>query len=498
VTSIWKLASVIFDARDLPGEVQNVKDSGVINRVLDIKHREGLLGWLTNEIQDEIDSQFSKSSDSFEKIFLSLVLNNISDASKFAFKSQNAHLSVLITLLGSNDPEVRYSATKQIEYWQNNSILQTIPINLLKIYYLLKGDPIHSDYYIDVLENLSWKARLSLLLSYGDINQSLSTLLTTFIESKASSDIPDIDRTQFLLLKLFVSKQSDKYDLKEIFTSLNNGGKLDVSLQWYIFEILIRSTKQLTFGAGDSNSVVGDELTSLYAEQLISSELYQEGIFVLSHLHDDEQVNSLISKLIAVNIEKFSKIDGLLHNLTTLLKVPTRLIIESKALYYSSTGNIWKEVSYFLDAENFEEAHKTIINKVAPAAVINNGPKLKFLEELIARFPEQHSIKDWNIGLLVYKNYIRSIRFNNESSLRYLVDNLPHVKQSNFKIKVAVRLMSKKVATRLVELSRSEGQSLLELDKQKILKLPLGEDAPSFAKDFAVEYFKQILTGVYN
>lgn len=475
-STIWELASALFD-NTINDDLKNVNDSDVINRVLEIQRREGLIAWIKPEIQSEIDSKLGACDDVFEQIFLLLSSFNINSAAKLAIKTNNLHLSALISLLGSNDPDVKYSAGKQLDSWRMNAVLHTIPNGLVKIYYLLKGDVLTTDPIAPITEGVSWKTKLGLLLSYGDLNESLATLLGSFVDSE-KSDIPEKDLTHFSLLKLFVFKHNSTYDVCDIFANLSGSSILDIRLQWYIYEILVRSTRQVSIG----DSEIGDRLTLLFSEQLQANQLWEEALFVLSHLHSDVATESTITKLLTTYIELLAD-ESLCTRLTNDLHIPSTLISECKALYFRYSGDHWNEASCLLEAGKFCEAHRSIVTFVAPEAVINNGSKLVKLQRLIGQFPEHCKIADWCQGLGVYKNYLKLVSSKDaiiaRAPLRSLIEILPIIKPTNFKMRVSVKLMASFAAKKLTQLQSEEGTGVMNLDVAKTAKLPLGESERS-------------------
>jgi len=484
--AVWSLASILFDTKNLlTPELSTLNDSEVVNKVIEVKRREKLVSWLKSEIERDVKAKAQQNDDFSEQIFLLLVSFEVSSAARLAINTNNPHLSVLISLLGSNDPSVKVSAAKQVEEWRRNAVLQTIPKGILKIYYLLKGDVFSNDSTVKLTEGLSWKARLGLSLFYGDLNESIATLISNFVATNPT-DIPFEDETYYNILKLFVHKYNDQYNIGSIISALRTSKNLDVRLQWYIYEILVRSTEQFNF---ERSEEFGDQLTLLFAEQLQAGELWEEALFILAHLHNDHACEHHITQLLTSKIEVFYKDDSLLDRLRNNLQIPKSLLSDANALYNRYTGDFWKEASFLLDSKKYEEAHRTILAKAAPAAVINNGPKLKELEGLIHRFPQKSYVSDWASGLEIYKNYLALLNGNTQKSLKFLSENLPSLKQTSFKVKVAARLMAEKVAEAILENAQGSGS---HVEAEKILTLPLGEaQSQYYAAPLTLEYVKQ-------
>lgn len=491
--SLWELASALFDGISSNPELSAYNDVSLINKVVELKRYDGIVKWIKHEIEDEIKSKLSLTTDPLEQIFLHLVLFDIPTASKLAIKSKNGHLAVLISLLGSNDPSVKYSATRQVQEWKVNNILQTIPEGILKIYQLLKGEVLNvKDSIVEITQGLSWKAVLGMLLFYGNINEPLSSLLHDFIENNITkTTIHDI---KFLnLLKLYVQKFSNSFKVDDILSSSVADNELDVRFNWYIYELLIRSTNAIPYNDFKS---LGDKLTTSFAQELEANGLWEESLFVLSHLSDDKVASELILKALERNVKAFKDNNNLFKKLVDVLKVPDIAIYEANALYYHGEGDSIKEAESLLNAKKFDEAHKHILLTVAPKAVISNGESLEELESLILRFTNTSAVEDWSIGLGIYKNYIKLYKNGNINSVKYLINNLPLLKRDNFYIKVAATLMSKFVAEYLLGNSESVDEEVknLDIELESISKLPLGEsELQYFGRRLTLHFLKEKL-----
>ena len=94
-----------------------------------------------------------------------------------------------------------------------------------------------------------------------------------------------------------------------------------------------------------------------------------ESIFVLSHIQSDHVAKTTIQHVLQNNIPRINEED-IKKRLVKDFKVDEGLLHEIYALEARYQGNHLEEAYELIQAGLFEEAHKTIIKKVAPRAVI--------------------------------------------------------------------------------------------------------------------------------
>lgn len=506
--NFWDLASILFDESKILQhnsykEINKLSEDKRRNHLINLSRIELLQSWFKSQIQLDIQklkaaiySTANNDNDADEKaleeVFVLLCDQEIQKAILLAQKSKNFHIAVLISLLGSNDANVRFSAKKQLGYWLSNSSANFIPKPILKIYKLLTGDFLLSgNDGIDVTEGLDWKIVYSLLISYGDANKNVSDLTKEFFSKYVEKQNIEMS-LELGILKIFSLLDTVDYDtIESTLLKLQNAHSsiLDVRIQWYIYEILIRSKGLLS----SASLLKGDKLTILFAEQLIGSGKWEEALFVYLHLNEDELAERLISNLIFENIDKVITLKGTneetsneskkLNYLITTYQIPKRLLASAIALKYHYLGDYLNEAYALLEAENWIEAHNIILNKVAPNSVIGGGKLLDKLLNLINRFPKevekQFTIVDWSKGLGVYKNYILLLFNGNDATLTEslvvnLAVHLPLVEQRNFEIKAAMNIISKFVVKKNFDLSQRK------VEVSKLLNLPLSQSEKNY------------------
>ncbi|ODQ77859.1 hypothetical protein BABINDRAFT_163236 [Babjeviella inositovora NRRL Y-12698] len=444
----WRLCSKLFDQQCLmtSADVQEARSQAtpeVAEHVAALYRRQLVTMWI-HDFNNQTVTRMLAQSDSLETIFGHLCANDLNKAVELAIQGNNKHLAVLISLLGSNDASVKYSATRQLAVWKETGAIAYIAPVIIKIYQLLTGDVFNTT-YIDVTEGLAWSVSIGLELYYGDLNQ---TLRDTFEGCLASIDTSGVTDVCLSAMKLYVFR-----DDMAAATTLLSSDAVPVELRWFVF----------TFVKG-ADATLGDALSLEFAEQLENSSLIQEAVFVLSHMNRDEDVDTHITRVVMDRIDDIQSLHYE-HALVNTLHVPRRLIDEAIAAKYRSFGDYWNEASALLDASNYAEAHATILENVAPNAVISGGKYLDNLQQLLDRFANRGRIVHWSSGAGVYAAYIQVLRDDREA-LTDLLTNLPVLKLGSFQITVAANLMARKVADRCLE-------NPTELHADSLLSLPL-------------------------
>ncbi|KAH3683390.1 hypothetical protein WICPIJ_005609 [Wickerhamomyces pijperi] len=468
---IWQLASILFD--DHVTGTSDISNPTVAAKLLDTKRREGVISWLKGQVETELNIRFDSQNDSFEKIYTLIVQQKIPEACKLAYKTKNSHLAVLISLLGSNDPQVKESARAQLNDWKRNSVLQTIPRGIQSIYQLLAGgDSVLKPAAVTVDEPLSWRSKLLLVLSNGDLNQTLDVLFVKFIKSEHGVVKKD-DLIYFELLKLYTFQHNSSCVASSI---LEFSKTEDVRVKWYVFNFLTHGPSKIPL---PSALQLGDKLTVQLATQFESQGLLEQSLFTLLHHSNQITAKDLVTDFLNRNINKLT--DSEIETALDSFHIPSTIIHTAKAKYFHSLSDFWSEATSLLNAGSIELAHDLIIKECAPDAVIDNSDKLLTLDLLIDRFPEDLPVKGWDTGLGVYKSYIRfHYDSNDKTALIHLLDHLATVQTSNFNINIATQIMSKRVAKEVLSLSGSADS--LELDVEKIWNLPLSKSDLGFFK----------------
>lgn len=467
---ILKLASILFD----PIALQYPVDSAEVKSVLIKKQRHAkLCSWIVDEVKTEIDEALPDAT-AAEKILLYLSVNDIVNASKTAMVSKHKHLSVLITLLGSNDPIVLETAELQLSKWK--SLGSSVDSTVISIYQLLTGTPFSASSLVNETRKFSWLVNFGLQIYYGDIDTyTLEELVMNAISNPfvESSYVSAVENLSMNIMKLFASPS---IHVEQLLDELRSHSEIfDVRLCWFFTHMLQRN---------DITSNLRDRITLEFIDQLKIDQMHKEALFVACFIGDDNVARSTIDLLLSSEILYFTSSEN--EQIIERLRVSPSIIHRHLALHDKYSGDHLSEVNNLLKAGDFKEAEIVVITTVGPKLIIkakSNTDHLLVLEKLLKKFPS-HTIPTWEKGLGVYEKYIKLSVHNtvNESIIHQIISSLPNLCKDyshHELVNVAGSLISETVS----ELFLSHVKSLTgKISKESLLSLPLGQPESNYLK----------------
>jgi nuclear pore complex protein Nup98-Nup96 len=467
--SVWELASILFDNDNTVGIPDIPYDySEAAQEKIKEQHRRKLLSkWLERRVSVDVDRDLEANNDDFETILLHLSGHRVQKAAEVAVKNKNLHLATVIPLLGGCDESIRQDAASQLESWNNTKSIYEIPQGVRKVYEYLSGNVTiakgmkSGDGELPTLylsEGLDWKRALGLRLWYeSNKNESISQAVEKYYQAFSNA----MNRVAQPLAPHSSTKIDICYQLLRLYGSLKPSlvsvlepiGKdlLDCRVPWLIYSVLVLSSRQFR----DFNKI-GDRLSIDFGCQLDNEGKWIESLFVLSHIQDDNLCDHYIKRVLSNHILDIQSDPKLRQQVTEELKISKSVVHEVEALRARYDGDHLAEVQNLLQAGQWEEAHQTLVKKVAPEAVIQN--KTALLIQVLNDFkPASNTISNWEIGGQVYLDYASLVEnkladFENEQDVcNRLVNSLSQIKvQGNrFAINVACSLMAKFVGKRM-------------------------------------------------
>lgn len=466
---LWKLCSVLFDVITLPYHVENVEAKIAL---LKKKRHHLLCDWIVEQTRGEIEAKIGKTTNPIHLIFLYLAKNDVISASQTAIKSGNGHLATVITFLGSNEPRVRDLANQQLDKW--SSCGNKVDASIAHIYQLLGGNFLNGKIKTkNIVDEFSWLSLFGLTIYYGKIDEySLEELVELYLKSHKQSN----DDFVYVILKLFSAQNSAENLLKKVkLTKLT----LDSAFPWYFAQILRFNNLSKLSGT------ISDKLTSDFIGQLRIAKLHKEALFASCFLSDDFSAKKEVDSIVYHDISRLANSsDG---NMLDKLKVPTKVIYESKALDNKYNGDFLSEVKNLLKAGSFKEAEKVIVTIAGPKLILRStfmGVKeLETLSKILSQFPKQ-DMEHWAVGLGVYDNYLTLILESDESEelLNSLLTGLTLLFEANKhhkEIPACCNMMSQKITS--IFLKRYH-EKLNNPNRSKLLQLPLGQPEKAYLK----------------
>ncbi|KAH8903468.1 hypothetical protein BR93DRAFT_187540 [Coniochaeta sp. PMI_546] len=371
---VWELASVLFD-----------------NDGADLSE------FWAKLVDQSTDLSIAEAKTHEERAIACLAGNQVSEACRHLLAAKDFRLATLVAAVGANEG-AKKDIREQLKNWQESNVLSEFSEPIRAIYEILagntcicngtKGVPIENrieSFIISERFNLNWMQAFGLRLWHGG-HKSVAEAVQSF-KSDIEQDREDQPESPLWgLLKLFADRRVDYGDY---------------SLTWQLSRALF-SNGNVSFGDNAEEKL--DEMTQSFAAQLIAKGEWVPAIFVLIHLSNPSARTAVIREQLGRNahlIDDKDK-DRVLSTLTQTFKIPTAWIWEAKALHArAALRDPAAEFAYLILAEDWAEANRTFLKRVAPTAVIQRryGELFEYAK-LLYRIRDR--LPDWSTGAAVY------------------------------------------------------------------------------------------------
>ncbi|EZA58163.1 hypothetical protein DMN91_011854 [Ooceraea biroi] len=485
--------------------------------------REAIGEWLKNVVQEMVEREIrnvdGEVNNSHEKIILSLLSAcKLEEACHEARRVGDHCLALLMAQLRSGMP-VKELIKQQLALWQETDVDENLTIERLKLFTLVAGEPLISSKHgtINVCENLDWKRAFAVHLWYlspptCSITDALdlyeASFNTTETEVYAATPEPEYKGSDydtelsngkrvydlcFHLLKLYCT---GNHDLGQLLNPLSyTANPLDYRLSWLIQQTLV--------ALGYTH--LSDHVTALthtnFATQLEAHGLWHWAIFVVLHLRDSSRRRTAVQDLLLRHIEiddtpEYAKREQFLKE---ELGISSVWIHQAKAIKSSINKRYGEAAWYYIQAEQWTQAHEIIIEYLAADAIINeNYEYLKSLLSPLVPVECSSTISGWaHQGQLLWEymeitseiqNLLKSasdyrgITYQLEAlkprltSLCHKIDQFPCPTAKHRLCQAEIAKRTLHLARNLLLLQRNEKTSVTKLLIRMISQLPLPED----------------------
>ncbi|KAM0499609.1 hypothetical protein D7B24_001181 [Verticillium nonalfalfae] len=498
---VWDLASILFD-RVVPSAAATEEQ---------LRKRQ-LSGFWTDLVDAATSRAVALAKSSEEKALTSLAGHRVQEACKLLVDGKDFRLATLVALIGTSNQSKRDMRT-QLAEWQDNNVLSDFTDAIRAIYEVLsgnvcvcegkKGVPVADrmeSFVIARRFGLDWKQSFGLRLWYAIAReQSVPAAVKKFVDDVAQDreDVPhpwyieqgfdalwdDQDRHQRedLLWGLLKLHADDATDLESILRPENSQlSPLDSRLTWQLGRAL-PATGKVSFGVDASEKA--DAATLSFADQLVNEGNWVEATFVLLHLSNPKTRAKAVQEHLSRHAGSIgSETSADFTTLTQTLKIPSAWVWEARALYMRSVkADPISEVKCLLQAESYEAAHRVLVDKVAPTAVIERD--YDGLATLLAFFEgHEESVSGWGLGGEIYRAFLTlHRRFERRERVpsdvvEKLLCGLPVIRETaesgDMISQAAVSEMSSIVAKVVMDATEHDQNGV-----SRILGLPLTEDA---------------------
>ncbi|XP_012217704.1 nuclear pore complex protein Nup98-Nup96 isoform X3 [Linepithema humile] len=485
--------------------------------------REAIGEWLKNVVQETVEKEIknvdSEVNNCHEKIIFSLLSAcKLEDACQEARKVGDHCLALLMAQLRSGAP-VKELIKQQLALWQETNVDENLAVERLKLFMLVAGEPLISrkNETINVCESLDWKRAFAIHLWYlssstCSITDALDLYEASFnaTETQMYAAAPEPEYREndydaelsngkriydlcFHLLKLYCT---GNHDLGELLNPLSyTANPLDYRLSWLMQQILV------ALGYTHLSDHVAALTHTNFATQLEAYGLWHWAIFVVLHLRDSSRRRTAVQDLLLRHIEindtpEYVKREQFLKE---ELGISLIWIYQAKAIKSSINKRYGEAAWYYIQAEQWTQAHEIIIEHLAADAVINeNCEYLKSLLNSLVPIECSSTISGWtHQGQLLWEymeitseieNLLKSasdycgITYQLEAlkprltSLCYKIDQFPCPTAKHRLCQAEIAKRTLHLTRNLMLLEKNEKKSVTKLLVRLISQLPLPED----------------------
>jgi nuclear pore complex protein Nup98-Nup96 len=420
---IWEVASILFD--ELPGGTQTTMAEEIQGR------RAKLSAFWEELVAADCDWAIGTAQTNEEKAIVCLAGHRVSAACKYLIEGKDFRLASLVSLIGSN-ANSRADLQKQLESWKVSNTIAEMTDPIRALYGLLAGEvgfcagkskheaPIEdqsSSFVISQRFGLNWKQAFGLRLWYGidpddDISEAVDmfqkdveihrepTPQPWYIQEGVSNSWPATNESQgedelWSLLKLYASKHAD---ISSVLAPRNLSlGPWDTRLAWQLSRALLDT------GRFSLPSLRSDAMSLVFAEHLTGQGHWILAIWVLAHLSSASR-GKAVQDQFARHAGQLVQNPAAWKELRTQPWVPLKWAYESLALWARSVEKDGVlELDFLRKAGDYREAHRALVTKVGPQAIIERDFDLLWMAEVLRKHLIE--IPDWQLGGAIYAAY---------------------------------------------------------------------------------------------
>ena len=530
----YELLHVLFDDYE---DIFNYNLSEELRRThADQIRKDRVSGFLSKALSEAIIPP-GTSGDPIDIALQHITSGNSEKASQVLLESKNITLALLVAQLPNADEVFQNSLREQIDNWREQNVLSEIELNIRAIYELLSGNTTVSQGKAGAVEHkaatfsiseqfsLGWLTMFAVNFWYGTHkNDNVEAIIDDFSQKLSSGEevatpVGDdgSEDPLWIALRLFaLSKgQGDKDDL--VFPEALSGlGQLDEWNSLPIFRALYAilsclDTKDDFYFISDRQ----DELVATTAAEFEFKSDIPGAAFALLHLQDPESRGEAVVKLLLRNAARLPSAPNLSGDqteskewkiFTKQLCIPEQWLYQALALLARSESNADRELRYLIFADEINQAHECLVERVAPVYVVDQD--WEGLQEVLNLFLQQKDTaglpRDWNVGGAVYNDFCKLVDGRAADSekkgllngvrkgVAQIGSTIPHDGRAGDEgIEIVRRRVAVREMARLVVETDDERTSV-----KAVLDLPLtSEIRGRLRRDLAGQYFVKVMSG---
>ncbi|KAG5953175.1 hypothetical protein E4U53_006552 [Claviceps sorghi] len=519
---VWELASILFDS------VSGVSSSEPEH----LLRKEKLIRFWTELVEPASTTNIGLAGSHEEKAVASLAGHRVAEACKHLIDGKDFRLGTLVSLIGTSDA-ARKDMKDQLKAWHDSKMLSEFPEAIRAIYELLGGNvcvcegrknvPVEDrmdSFVISKKFGLDWRQSFGLRLWYAISQQDSAALAVSKFKDDINQDKEDLPRPwyheqglrplwddakeetrQDLLWGLLQLYADEKADMESILRPENSQlSPLDVRLSWQLGQALTW-TGRVSFGQQGEEKA--DAMTIAYAAQLTAAGEWLDAVFVLLHLRNSSSRVKAIQEHLCRHAGKIGPDTGATFAaLTDKFQIPAAWVWTALALYMRGVKHdASAEVHCLLRAGEYVEAHRVLVQQVAPQAVIARD--YSTLSSLLSQFQGRvGSVAEWTRGGEIYSQFLSLMQHRGTGEtappvlLEHLLAGLRVMNESVGEAEVvryaAVSDMADETAREILRLARKKQD--MEL-RSRILNLPLTHDRLlAYSIDLSMDQYREVMS----
>ncbi|XP_017779543.1 PREDICTED: nuclear pore complex protein Nup98-Nup96 isoform X2 [Nicrophorus vespilloides] len=317
---------------------------------------------------------FNDAETALKKILSLLSGHQIKRAAEMAFQRNYPQLGMLISQLAAGNT-TKYCTRYQIQLWNDNTSIEHIEEDVLKLYLLACGAPMYND--VNVCENMDWLRTLGVYFWYitpsskpvtHAIQMYEEAFNTTTYAEKPITALGD-ELTwdiMFFIMKLYCNPLSDLSQLLK--PSTHSGDSTDYRMSW----LLLQTFESL--GVGLISEQAKLHITTIFSTQLEQLGMYKWAIFVLMFIPDVTVRKNLVMGVLDRNLSEES--EDTERDIVLKLKIPIKWLHQVKAVKCEQLGRYWLSYKHLAHSQMWREAHDFIFKHILPNLICNHDFEL--------------------------------------------------------------------------------------------------------------------------
>ncbi|ORZ22280.1 hypothetical protein BCR42DRAFT_433610 [Absidia repens] len=362
---VWSLAALLFE-QEVIGSSNDPLILSPAATAMTAKQQRRLRNWIRSTVVEELQRRNlldveMDTADDWKRAFYYMSSGQVVQACEMVQQLGDDALATMMVVHFQQEDDVCDAAEKQVSYWQQRGLFDSLPLYRQKMWYVLQGQLGYVDHIKTVVtQDLPWPQTLLLYALYGGQRGHFGSGLSAYhtLTSATGAGVIGIHRLRARKHTARVPSDCLWYTLLQWWSSsLHPSANNSVYRKGLEMDLPLHCR----WSNGVMNFIVRDLNTWLS---------------MLDFTHQGTAIQ--------IRMEKE-------HYLSRQLQIPSEWITDSKALYALNHQLYDKEVEYYLEANENAKARNAILNHMLPALFLDGKRTdtiITYLTKLTTLFPD--------------------------------------------------------------------------------------------------------------